>query len=97
MEVWSGGDGGGIGEGVCQNLGTGVGAKSGIEAEGDRRAVGGVRAGAGSNAVDSVGDGVWERVGRRWAERGNIGFSVLSAPAKAAAMCHGIALGLSVS
>jgi len=43
--------------------------------------------------VDSAGNGVWERVGRRWAERGNIGFSAHAAPAKAKAMCLGIALG----
>ena len=43
--------------------------------------------------VDSAGNGVWERVGRRWAERGNLGFSAHAAPAKAKAMCLGIALG----
>lgn len=88
----SGGDSGGVGEVGCQNF---VGAESRIGAEGDRRAGGG--AGAGSRSVDSVGDGVWDRVGRRWAERGNIGFSMLSAPAKAQAMCQGIALGFSLS
>jgi len=39
------------------------------------------------------GAGVWARVGKRWAERGNIGFSEDAAPVKARAMSYGLAFG----
>ena len=53
------------------------------------RALGGFAEGEDSCTIK----GVWERVGSAWTERGNIGFSVQSAPVKAEAMCYGLALG----
>jgi hypothetical protein len=59
-------------------------------------------AGAGGPLGESVGGGteggagVWERVGKRWAESGNIGFSAAAAPVKARAMSYGLALGRTI-
>ena len=36
---------------------------------------------------------MWERVGKQWAERGNIGFSAAAAPVKARVMSYGLAFG----
>lgn len=45
-------------------------------------------------AADVEGKEAWARVGRCWAEKANVGFSWQSAPAKAEAMCYGLALGI---